>query len=75
MIIMNKTFSQEELALMSGYEAKSLRGLLAELQMVLPHMEDKLAADTTADCIDTLCGMTEADFPALQAEIAACELV
>lgn len=71
---MSKIFSQEELALMSGYEAESLHGLLAELQMVLPHVEDKLAADTTADCIDKLCRMEEGDFSTLQANIAACEL-
>lgn len=71
---MEKTFSQEELALMSYYKAESLYELKEVLQIALPHLTDKLAADTTADCIDKLCGMTEKDFSTLQAEITACEL-
>lgn len=72
---MKKAFSQEELALLHCYDPESLCGLLEALQVALPHITDKLSADTTADCIDKLCGMTEKDFPALQTEIAARELL
>lgn len=74
MIAIDKMFTQEELALMSLYKSESMKELLTALQAALPHLTDKLAADTTADCIDKLCHMEEKDFPALQAAITACGL-
>lgn len=74
MIAIDKMFTQEELALMSLYKSESMRDLLTALQTALPHLTDKLAADTTADCIYKLCPMEEKDFPVLQAAMTACEL-
>lgn len=72
---MSKMFAREELELMGYYEATSQHGLLTNLQTALPHITDKLSADTTANCIDKLCGMSsEAEFDVLQAQIGVYRL-
>lgn len=70
-----KAFRQEELALMASYECDcGLVHLIGQLQQALHFTEDKLAADTTADCIDKLCSLDDDEFKIVLGQIHVCEL-
>ncbi|MEG1687881.1 MAG: transposon-transfer assisting family protein [Angelakisella sp.] len=70
-----KHFTHEEVALMSCYDISSLPNLICTLQLALPHITDKLSADTTADCIDKLCSMNSQEFAALKVRLVVPELL